>query len=151
MAHKNGPCISYCILAFSIIIFSGFSFWLYKDTDLIKFVDFTNESRKLLFYARYEDNLKLRNKTLEDIFDDEIDIIWFPFVQQEPDGYVKLQLYSRLLAGNPDHESIYKEIAALLGKATEEFSIKERTKYLASLKEIKGIHNVLLEEYELLH
>ncbi len=151
MALKNVPCASYCILAFSIITFSGFSFWLYKDTDLIKYVDFSKESRKLLFYKRYEDNLKLRNEILEEIFDDEIDIVWLPFVRDEQDGYVKLQLYSRLLAGNPDHESIYKEIAALLGKATEEFSIKERTKYLASLKEIKGIHNVLLEEYELLH
>lgn len=150
MVHKDGLCVSYCILAFSIIITSGFAIWLYKDTDLIKYTDFTTESRKLKFYARYEDNLKLRNEILEEIFDDEIDIAWMPFVQDEPDGYVKLQLYSRLLAGNPDHEEIYEQIGHIIESAPGEYPSKQKIRYLTSLKAITGIQNDLLEKYGLL-
>ena len=55
MAHKDGLCVSYFILACAIVISSGFSFWLYKDTDLIKYTDLVRDSRRLLFYQQYED------------------------------------------------------------------------------------------------
>jgi len=150
MVHKDGLCISYLILACSIFVCSGFAYWLYMDSDIEKLRDYRFGYNRLILYERLDDAKKFRSETLASIFDDEIDIVWLPVIYSEIDGYAKLQLYSRLLAGNPDREAIYKEIAAVIDTATEEFSIKERTRYLTALKEIKGVHNVLLEKYGLL-
>ena len=150
MLNKDGLCVSYLILACSIFICSGFAYWLYLDSDIMKLRDYRFKHDTLLLYERFDDDKKLRSETLVSIFDDEIDEIWWNFIYSADDGYVKLRLYSRLLAGNPDREVIYKEIAALMDSATEEFSIKERARYLTTLKEIKGVHNVLLEKYGLL-
>ena len=150
MFHKDGLCVSYLILACSIVICSGFAYWLYMESDIEKIRDYRFGYNRLILFERLDDAKKFRSETMASIFDDEIDEIWLPFVQEEPDGYAKLQLYSRLLAGNPDYESIYKDIADTMDSATEEFSIEERTRYLTALKEIKGVHNVLLEKYGLL-
>ncbi|MCH8845735.1 MAG: hypothetical protein IIC11_03220 [Proteobacteria bacterium] len=150
MLNKDGLCVSYLILACSIFICSGFAYWLYLDSDIVKLRDYRFKHQTLLLYERFDDAKKLRSETLVSIFDDEIDEIWWNFIYSADDGYVKLRLYSRLLAGNPDREIIYQEIAGTMDSATEEFSIKERARYLAALKEIKGVHNVLLEKYGLL-
>ena len=150
MFYRDGICINIHILAWSIIISLGFAFWLYRDTDLIKYLNFSRESSKFLLFEQYEDDLKLRKETLTDIFDDEIDLIWLSVVQDEPDGHVKLQLYSRLLAANPDREKSYKEIASIIDSAPEEYPIKEKHHYLMALKAITGIHDVLLDKYGLL-
>lgn len=150
MLNKDGLCVSYLILACSIFICSGFAYWLYLDSDIVKLRDYRFKHQTLLLYERFDDDKKFRSETLVSIFDDEIDEIWWNFIYSVDDGYVKLRLYSRLLAGNPDREVIYQEIAGTMDSATEEFSIKERARYLTALKEIKGVHNVLLEKYGLL-
>jgi len=150
MLNKDGLCVSYLILACSIFICSGFAYWLYLDSDIMKLRDYRFKHDTLLLYERFDDDKKLRSETLVSIFDDEIDEIWWNVIYSADDGYVKLRLYSRLLAGNPDREAIYQEIADTMDSATEEFSIKERARYLTALKEIKGVHNVLLEKYGLL-
>ncbi len=150
MLNKDGLCVSYLILACSIFICSGFAYWLYLDSDIVKLRDYRFKHQTLLLYERFDDAKKFRSETLVSIFDDEIDEIWWNFIYSADDGYVKLRLYSRLLAGNPDREVIYQEIAGTMDSATEEFSIKERARYLTALKEIKGVHNVLLEKYGLL-
>lgn len=150
MLNKGGLCVSYLILACSIFICSGFAYWLYLDSDIMKLRDYRFKHDTLLLYERFDDDKKLRSETLVSIFDDEIDEIWWNVIYSADDGYVKLRLYSRLLAGNPDREVIYQEIAGTMDSATEEFSIKERARYLTILKEIKGVHNVLLEKYGLL-
>lgn len=150
MLNKDGLCVSYLILACSIFICSGFAYWLYLDSDIVKLRDYRFKHQTLLLYERFDDDKKFRSETLVSIFDDEIDEIWWNFIYSADDGYVKLRLYSRLLAGNPDREVIYQEIAGTMDSATEEFSIKERARYLTALKEIKGVHNVLLEKYGLL-
>ncbi len=150
MVHKDGLCVSYFILACAIVISSGFAFWLYKDTDLIKFTDLVRDSRKLLFYQQYEDAEKLRKETMVEVFDDEVDIIWLPLVKNEKDGYVKFQMYLRLLESNPDYEIIYRDIAALMDLASEEYQTKDKPRYLKALMAIEGVHHVLLERYDLL-
>ena len=150
MFHKDGLCVSYLILACSIVICSGFAYWLYMESDIEKIRDYRFGYNRLILFERLDDAKKFRSETMASIFDDEIDKIWWNVIYNVDDGYVKLQLYSRLLAGNPDYEAIYKEIADLMDAATEEFSIKERTRYLTALKEINGIHHVLLERYGLL-
>ena len=150
MVHKDGLCVSYFILACAIAISSGFAFWLYNDTDLIKYTDLVRDSRKLLFYQQYEDAEKLRKETMAEVFDDEVDIIWLPLVKNETDGYVKFQMYLRLLESNPDYEIIYRDIAALMDFASEEYQTKDKPRYLKALMAIEGIHHVLLERYNLL-
>ena len=150
MFQKGRICISYLLLAFSIIICSGFVFWLYRDTDLEKYIDFISESRRLMFYEQYEDDVKLRSEIMDEIYDDEINIIWLPFVQDLPVGYAKLELYLGLLVDNPDHEIIYKDIAGLIDSAPEGFLQKDKTRYLKELTAIEGIHHVLLKRYDLL-
>ena len=144
--NKEGLCVSYIILACSIFICSGFAFWLYTDSDIEKLRDYRAGYDMLLLYERFEDAKKFHSEMLASIYDDEI---WWNLIYDEDNGYAKLQLYSRLLADNPDLEKIYKDIAAILGVAPEEFSTKEKTKYLASLKEIRGVHIDWLEKYEL--
>ncbi len=150
MVHKDGLCVSYFILACAIVISSGFAFWLYKDTDLIKFTDLVRDSRKLLFYQQYEDAEKLRKETMVEVFDDEVDIIWLPLVKNEKDGYVKFQMYLRLLESNPDYEIIYRDIAALMDLVSEEYQTMDKPRYLKTLMAIEGVHHVLLERYDLL-
>ena len=150
MVHKDGLCISYLILACSIFVCSGFAYWLYMDSDIEKLRDFHFGYNRLILYERLDDAKKFRSETLASIFDDEIDIVWLPVIYSEIDGYAKLQLYSRLLAGNPDHEVIYRDMADTMNVATEEYSIKEKNSYLTRLKSTKGVQNVLLEKYGLL-
>lgn len=149
MFGKEGLCVSYIILACSILICSWFAFWLYTDSDIEKLRDYHAGYNMLLLYERFEDAKKFHSEMLASIYDDRIDEIWWDLIDGAENGYAKLQLYSRLLAGNPDREKIYKDIATILGVATEEFSTKEKTKYLASLKEIRGVHIDWLEKYEL--
>ena len=113
MAHKDGLCVSYFILACAIVISSGFSFWLYKDTDLIKYTDLVRDSRRLLFYQQYEDAEKLRKETMAEVFDDEVDIIWLSLIKNENDGYVKFQMFLQLLESSPDFVSFYVGISGL--------------------------------------
>jgi len=150
MVYKDGLCVSYFILACAIVISSGLAFWLYKDTDLIKYTDLVRDSRKLLFYQQFEDAEKLRKEIMAEVFDDEVDIIWLPLVKNENDGYVKFQMYLRLLESNPDYEIIYKDIADLMVSAPEEFQEKDKTRYLKEIMAIEGVYQVLLERYDLL-
>jgi len=150
MVHKDGLCISYFILACSIFVCSGFAYWLYMDSDIEKLSDYHFGYNRLILFERLDDAKKFRSETMASIFNDEIDVMWLPVIRRELDGYEKLQFYSRLLAGNPDHEIIYRDIADIMDAATEEYSIKDRTRYLTALKEITGVHDVLLEKYGLL-
>jgi len=104
MVYKDGLCISYLILTCSIFICFGFAYWLYTDSDIVKISDYNFGYNRLLIYEQFEDAAKFRSETLASIFDDEIDEIWAPVIFVLKDGYEKLQLYSRLLAGNPNQK-----------------------------------------------
>ena len=151
MLHKDGLCLSYLLLACSIVISAGFAYWLYNDTDIEKFLHFTSETKILTFNEQYEEDLKLRSEVLNDIYSDEIDIIWLPFVQDLPEGYTKFEMYLGLLGGDPEREETYAEIAAVIDSFSEEFPAEDKIRYLAALKAIKGIDNELLEKYDLLN
>jgi len=147
--HKDGLCLGHLFLAFSIVVSTGFAYWLYKDTDIEKFLYFTSESKRLTFYKQYEEDLQLRYEILNDIYDDEIDIIWLPFVQDLPEGYTKFEMYFGLLGGDPEREETYAEIAAVIDSYSEEFPTEDKIRYLAALMAIKGVDNELLEKYGL--
>jgi len=149
--HEDGLCLSHLFLACSIVVSAGFAYWLYKDTDIEKFLYFTSETKRLTFYEQYEEDLKLRNEILNDIYDDEIDIIWLPFVQDLPDGYTKFEMYLGLLGGDPEREETYAEIAAVIDSFSEKFHTGDKIRYLTALMAIKGVDNELLEKYDLLN
>jgi len=151
MLHKDGLCLSYLLLACSIVISAGFAYWLYKDTDMEKFLHFTNETRRLLFNEQYEEDLKLRSEVLNDIYSDEIDIIWLPFVQDLPEGYAKLEMYLGLLGGDTEREETYAEIAAAIDTFPEGLHINDKYSYLKTLEEIKDVRQDFLAKYNLLN
>ncbi len=149
--NKDGLCLSHLFLACSIVVSAGFAYWLYEDTDIEKFLYFTSETQRLTFNEQYEEDLKLRYEVLNDIYDDEIDIIWLPFVQDLPEGYTKFEMYLGLLGGDPEREETYAEIAAVIDSYSEEFPTEDKIRYLSALKAIKGVDNELLEKYDLLN
>ncbi len=149
--HEDGLCLSHLFLACSIVVSAGFAYWLYEDTDIEKFLYFTSETQRLTFNEQYEEDLKLRYEVLNDIYDDEIDIIWLPFVQDLPEGYTKFEMYLGLLGGDPEREETYAEIAAVIDSYSEEFPTEDKIRYLSALKAIKGVDNKLLEKYDLLN
>jgi len=149
--NKDGLCLSHIFLACSIVVSAGFAYWLYEDTDIEKFLYFTSETKRLTFNEQYEEDLKLRYEVLNDIYDDEIDIIWLPFVQDLPEGYTKFEMYLGLLGGDPEREETYAEIAAVIDSYSEEFPTEDKIRYLSALKAIKGVDNELLEKYDLLN
>ena len=149
--YKDELSLNYFILACAIVISSGVSFWLYRDTDLIKFLDFVRESGDLLFYEQEEEELKFRKETIAEISEGKIDMIWLPVFKYEKEGYVKFQMYLRLLADNPDYEIIYSDIAELMDSAPAEFQINDKPRYLKELLSIEGVHYILLERYNLLN
>jgi hypothetical protein len=149
--NKDGLCLSYLFLAFSIVVSAWFAYWLYEDTDIEKFLYFTSESKRLTFYEQYEEDLQLRRDILNDIYDDEIDIIWLPFVQDLPEGYTKFEMYLGLLGGDPEREETYAEIATVIDSFSEEFPSEDKIRYLAALMAIKGVDNELLEKYGLVN
>ena len=151
MPHEDSLCLSHLFLACSIVVSAGFAYWLYEDTDIEKFLYFTSETQRLTFNEQYEEDLKLRYEVLNDIYDDEIDIIWLPFVQDLPEGYTKFEMYLGLLGGDPEREETYAEIAAVIDSYSEEFPTEDKIRYLSALKAIKGVDNELLEKYDLLN
>jgi len=149
--HKDGLCLSHLFLAFSIVVSSGFAYWLYKDTDMEKFLNFTKQSWRLIFHEQYEEELVLRSKVLNDIYSDEIDPIWIPFVQDLPNGYSKLEMYIGLLAGDVEREASYAEIAAAIDSFPEGLHIENKYSYLKTLEEIIDVRHDFLKKYNLLN
>jgi hypothetical protein len=60
-------------------------------------------------------------------------------------------MYLGLLAGDPEREETYAEIAAVIDSFSEEFPTEDKIRYLTALKAIKGVDNKLLEKYDLLN
>jgi len=147
---KDGLCVSYLILACSIFICFVVTYWLYTESDVAKLRDYRFGYNRLITFEQVEDAKKFRSETVNDIYDDEIDIIWLPFVQDLPEGSAKLEMYLGILAGEPEREASYAEIAAAIDSFPEEYTIKERTRYLTALSEISGVHEELLKKYGLL-
>jgi hypothetical protein len=150
MFNFKGHCISYLILACSLIMFTGFSLWLYKDTEVDKYIAYYHAYQNLVLTNQSEEVEKLRVKTLAEITDDKIDNVWLPLVEMEKDELIKLKLYLRILAGNPEDESTYAQIAFLINNIfPEKEENQERLQFLKSLQKIEGVNHNLLEKYQL--
>jgi hypothetical protein len=52
MIHKDSLCLGDLMLVCSIIISFLFTYWLYKDTDMEKFLNFTKQSWRLIFHEQ---------------------------------------------------------------------------------------------------
>lgn len=150
MFKNDEMYIGYIILAGSICVGSVFGLWLYKDTDLEMYIDYISKFRRLHLYERYTEASALRSETLAGMTGDTLAQVWLPVVQEEPDVARRLDLYSRILAANPERESSYEEIAEIINTSVEEFTMKEKRHYLKKLRAIKGINYSFLDAYGLL-
>ena len=76
--------------------------------------------------------------------------IWTPLVRAQGNGYVQLQYYVRILAGDPDRRATYEEIANLIETAPDAFHAEVKPIYLADIASVPGVRKDLLEKYGLL-
>ena len=151
MFNYKGHYVSYLILVCSVLIFFVFGLWLYKDTEVDKYIAYFHAYEKLLFADQREAMEKLRIKTLAEIADEKLDNIWLPLVEIEKDELKKIQLYSRILAGNPKDEFTYSKIAFLVNKLFPEGPQSQKRMYfLKTLQEIEDVNHGLLKKYNLI-
>ena len=132
MFHKDELCMNYFILACAIVISSGLAFWLYKDTDLIRIIELTRESGKLLLYEQYEDELKLRREAMAEIIDDEIDIICKKLDQNEYQVGEINYIFSRIVNSFFKRHKSYTticEIDGILSGVAKEFYRRKAVPY----------------------
>jgi hypothetical protein len=142
--------LSYLILACTVVVFSAFSLWLYKDAEVNKFISYYHAYQNFVLTDQPEEVEKLRVKTLSEIADDKLDIVWLPLVEMEKDELQKLRLYLRILAGNPEDELTYANIGFLINNVLSgEEQSQKRFQFLASLQEIEGVNHDLLKQYNL--
>ena len=142
--------MSHLILACSIIICSVFALWLNAETEVDKYRNFMRAHNKLFFTGQFEAVEILRAKTLAGMTSDKLDNMWIQLVEAEQDGLPKIQLYIRILAGNPENEFTYVQISSLLNSVfPEESQNKERLQILKRLQGIEGIRYDLLERNNL--
>ena len=136
-------------LALSIVITAAFSYWLWSD----------NEDERIRHIAeKYEKFHDKGDKEKAEIFLEAslpggtgpIDPIWSRLVHTSKNGYNKLHLMMRIVAGNPKREASYKQVATLIELAPQSFQDEVKERYLLDLQAIPGVDYELLEQYDLL-
>ena len=141
--------INYCIFICTIIVCIGFVNWITNDSDIDKLSEFYQEYNRLYIYERYEEANNFRIKTLADNSEQgQLNEIWLPVVMELENGYLKLEFYLRILAGNPYREASYAEMVEILNSTPKGNQIN-KTLYLEALNEIAGINHDLLQKYGL--
>ncbi len=150
MFKYKGLCIGHLILACTIVICFVFAWWLNAETEVDKYRNYMRSHNKLFFTGQFEAVEKLRVKTLAEMTNDKLDNMWIQLVEAEQDGLPKIQLYIRILAGNPENEFTYVQISSLLKSVfPEESQSQERFHILKRLQGIEGIRYDLLERNNL--
>ncbi len=137
------------LLFFTLFLGVCFGYWLMAESD--------DEKVRRIFLAH--DQLVLQGKRLEAraLFKDSLkvegdgalDPVWIPFVRVQGNGYVQLEFYLRILAGDPDRELTYQEIANLVDMAPEVFHLEVKSRYFFSFAQVSGARPKLLESYGL--
>ena len=142
--------INYTVFICTILICIGFVNWIAGDSDFDKLSEFYQEYNRLYIYERYEEANNFRIKTLADNSEQgQLNEIWLPVVMELENGYLKLEFYLRILAGNPYREASYAEMVEILNSTPKGNQIN-KTLYLEALNEIAGINHDLLQKYDLL-
>ncbi|MBL1141657.1 MAG: hypothetical protein HND53_06460 [Proteobacteria bacterium] len=151
MYNFKGLCISHLVLACSVAICAVFAIWLNSDTEVEEYRAFMLVYDNFFFTNEKEEAKKFRHKKLAELKGNKIDNMWLPIVEVEEDGPYKIQLYIRILAGDPEKEFTYIQLAALIYIVfPEESQRQQRNKFFKEIQEIEGIHYHLLEKYNLL-
>lgn len=144
-------CFGRIVLAISLLLEAGFAYWLVAESDDEKVHNIFVEFDSLLLQGKRKEAHELFAEALSAEGDGPLNPIWSPLVRAQGNGYVQLDYYVRILAGDPDRESTYKEIANLIEFAPEAFHKEVKSRYFAALNNVPGVRFELLEKYKLTH
>lgn len=137
------------IFAASLSASCLFSYWVLSEGPLERAAHTTRTYTKLLNAGEGAQALKLLDQEVDFTSDSPIAQEWLPAIQGVRNGYLQLQLYARVLAGNPAREDTYQEISRLIEVAPEEFQMGPKLEFLNQLQGIPNIEPVMLAKYGL--
>ncbi len=139
-------------LVVSILLCSSFAYWLYQDSDVDQYRKFARIYKRMILYVQYDEAKELHAEVLAKIIDAEkLDEAWLPFVKTIPEKKIRVDLYARILADNPNREDTYEQLAFIIDDVfPEEGHIVEKNDYLNKLKTIPEINHALLDKHNLI-
>lgn len=108
------------------------------------------EHESLELQGRSDEAVALFERALADVDNaGALDPVWLPFIRMRLNGYEQLEYFARVLAGDPDREMTYAEIADLIKFAPEAFHREIKRRYLTELAAIPEVREEWLEKYHL--
>jgi hypothetical protein len=150
MKKLKNYCFGEMLLVSSVLLSGGFSYWLIAESDDEKVHRVFVEHDRLVLEGRRREARELFEDALKREGEGALAPIWSPLVRAQGNGYVQLEYYIRILAGDPDRELTYKEIASLIETAPKVFHEEVKPRYLSALRGVSGIKVELLAKYGLL-
>jgi len=137
------------LLVTAVSLSAYFSYWLITESDNEKVHNALVEHSKLAV----RDSPKEAYQHLSDVLsaqkDGPLDPVWLRLVHVKSNGYERLGYYMRILAGDPDREETYNEIATFIELAPKVFHEEVKMDYLTDMNAISGVRHDLLEKYGL--
>ena len=137
------------LLASTIFASAGFVYWLIAETEAEKATNFYEQYKRLVLKDEVKKAQKLHKEVLTAGGDSPLNEIWLPLVQAQEDGYDKLSYYVRILAGNPEREATYEEIAELISNSPPSFNEELKDIYLKELYEVPNIRRDYIKKFGL--
>lgn len=137
------------ITLFLCLVLSGyFALWLTADTEDERLVQLISRYDNLSVQGKHREAQQLLVDAVASPTNEPLDPIWIQVVQKT-DGFVRLELYERLLRSDPENEDLYSSVAKLLELTPEEFREEIKGRYLKNLAEIPDIREDFLIKYNL--
>jgi hypothetical protein len=150
MRRLQKPCLGKLLLVASLGIGAFFSHWIISDSPDEKVHQIFVQHDKLLLQGKRKEAHALFANALSAEGKGPLNPIWLPFVRAQGNGYVQLEYYVRILAGDPNRRATYAEISGLIENAPETFHTQIKPTYLADIAAVAGVRQELLQEYGLL-
>ena len=124
-----------------------FVWWLGAEKELDQVRRFAIEYERLMVRNRHTEAKHLFDKITAG--DGPLDPIWVGLLETQLSGYHKLEAYVRIMAGDPEREATYQEIADLIAMAPESFQLEVKPLYLSDLASVPGVSPELLKKHNL--
>lgn len=150
MKRNNRLGLEYIVFLAVILLATGFSYWLFVETEAERAQRFHRGYEFLLLQNKTDQAGQLFSEALYDENGTPLNEIWLPLVVMQQDGYGKLINYTRILAGNVNREATYEEISNLIKNAPSEFHNELKSHYFTEILEIPRVRKEFLIKYDLI-
>lgn len=144
-------CVGYFLLSIALICSFSFGYWLIDESEHEKVRRIRIEADELLLEEKREEANRLVKDFLATTGDGPLDPVWLPLIRNNvSNGYELLGYYVRILAGDPEREATYSEIANFIEMAPQAFHDEVKQRYLVDLGAVLGVKHDLLQKNHLL-